>query len=88
LIAVLGVISSAYGRVPCSVEQGIFSMEQGIPGADQGFFASFWTCGHIRPYAQQIRAKPMAGLDADVLERVSTYLKQAASELEAMRSEC
>ena len=38
--------------------------------------------------APQIRAKPTAGLDADVLERASTYLEQAASELEAMRSEC
>jgi hypothetical protein len=42
----------------------------------------------LRAYAQQIRAKPTAGLDADVLERASTYLEQAVSELEAMRSEC
>jgi hypothetical protein len=42
----------------------------------------------LRAYAQQIRAKPTAGLDADVLERASTYLEQAASELEAIRSEC
>jgi hypothetical protein len=42
----------------------------------------------LRAYAQQIRATPAAGLDADVLERASTYLEQAASELEAMRSEC
>ena len=42
----------------------------------------------LRAYAQQIRATPTASLDADVLERASTYLEQAASELEAMRSEC
>ena len=42
----------------------------------------------LRAYAQQIRANPVAGLDADMLERASTYLEQAASELEAMRSEC
>ena len=42
----------------------------------------------LRAYAQQIRVKPTAGLDVDVLERASTYLEQAASELEAMRSEC
>jgi hypothetical protein len=42
----------------------------------------------LRAYSQQIRANPMAGLDADVLERASTFLEQAASELEAMRSEC
>ena len=42
----------------------------------------------LRAYAQQIRVNPTAGLDADVLDRASTYLEQAASELEAMRSEC
>jgi hypothetical protein len=40
----------------------------------------------LRTYSQQIRANPRAGLEADVLERA--FLEQAASEFEAMRSEC
>jgi hypothetical protein len=42
----------------------------------------------VRAYAKQMKANAAAGLDADILEKAATYLEQAASELEAMRSEC
>lgn len=42
----------------------------------------------LRGYAEQMRANPTAGLDPDILEKAATFLEQAASELEAMRSEC
>jgi hypothetical protein len=48
----------------------------------------------VRAYAKRMRANaasipyPTVGLDADMLEKAATYLEQAASELEALRSEC
>jgi hypothetical protein len=42
----------------------------------------------LRACAKQMKANAAAGLDADMLEKAANYLEQAASELEAMRSEC
>src|SRR6266436_4827147 len=57
--------SIAYGRIPCSTEQGIFLLEQGIFSREQGNFARGW----IPPFALGTMCVSRSTLTGFVLHR-------------------